>query len=84
MIDYTQILFREFAGSNWTLNGDGYEGLTWLSDTPKPTEKELNDLWDKVKSDIKAEAEAKATAKAAILDRLGLTADELKTILGGN
>jgi len=30
----------------------------------------------------KAEAEAKATAKAAILDRLGLTADELKTILG--
>ena len=32
----------------------------------------------------KAEAEAKETAKAAILDRIGLTADELKTILGGN
>jgi hypothetical protein len=30
----------------------------------------------------KAEAEVKETAKAAILDRLGLTADELKTILG--
>jgi len=30
----------------------------------------------------KAEAEAKATAKAAILDRIGLTTDELKTILG--
>ena len=29
-----------------------------------------------------AEAEAKATAKAAILNRIGLTADELKTILG--
>ena len=29
-----------------------------------------------------AEADAKATAKAAILDRIGLTADELKTILG--
>jgi hypothetical protein len=29
-----------------------------------------------------AEAEAKATAKAAILDRLGLTADEAKLILG--
>jgi len=29
-----------------------------------------------------AEAQAKATAKAAILDRIGLTADELKTILG--
>ena len=29
-----------------------------------------------------AEAEAKETAKAAILERIGLTADELKTILG--
>ena len=28
------------------------------------------------------EADAKETAKAAILDRIGLTADELKTILG--
>jgi hypothetical protein len=28
------------------------------------------------------EAEAKENAKAAILDRIGLTADELKTILG--
>ena len=31
---------------------------------------------------FEAEAEAKETAKAAILDRIGLTADELKTILG--
>jgi uncharacterized protein YhdP len=31
---------------------------------------------------FKAEAQAKAIAKAAILDRIGLTADELKTILG--
>jgi hypothetical protein len=36
----------------------------------------------KVQQELKAEADAKATAKAAILDRIGLTADELKTILG--
>ena len=30
----------------------------------------------------RAEAEAKADIKSAILERLGLTADELKTILG--
>jgi hypothetical protein len=30
----------------------------------------------------KAKADAKETARAAILDRIGLTADELKTILG--
>jgi phosphopantetheinyl transferase (holo-ACP synthase) len=34
------------------------------------------------KANSQAEAEAKAIAKAAILDRIGLTADELKTILG--
>jgi hypothetical protein len=30
---------------------------------------------------IEAEAEAKATAKAALLDRLGITADEAKLLL---
>jgi len=30
----------------------------------------------------KAEAQVKENAKTAILDRIGLTADELKTILG--
>ncbi len=34
------------------------------------------------KAAVDAEAQAKATAKAAILDRIGLTSDELKTILG--
>jgi hypothetical protein len=32
----------------------------------------------------KAEAEAKATARQAILDRLGLTAEEAQLLLGGN
>jgi hypothetical protein len=31
---------------------------------------------------LKAEAEAKEAVKLAILDRIGLTVDELKTILG--
>ena len=31
-----------------------------------------------------AEAEAKATARAAILDRLGITAEEAQLLLGGN
>jgi hypothetical protein len=34
------------------------------------------------KAIVDAEAKAKATAKQAILDRLGLTADEAKLLLG--
>lgn len=37
---------------------------------------------EKLRAQLVAEAEAKAAAKQAILDRIGLTADELKTILG--
>lgn len=45
MIDYALILSNNYAGSQWTLNGDSYEGLTWLSDTPKPTQEKLDALW---------------------------------------
>lgn len=82
MIDYSKILEREFGNDNWTLNGDDYSGLTWLSDTPKPTKAKLDGLWNKIETEIKAEAEAKAAQRQAILDRLGLSADELKLILG--
>ena len=36
----------------------------------------------KISASYQAEAEAKAQAKATILNRIGLTADELKMILG--
>lgn len=36
----------------------------------------------KAEADRQAAVEAKAAAKAAIADRLGLTADELATLLG--
>ena len=59
------------------------------SETDEVIEREMNDAEfakyeaDKAEYAIEqAEAKAKETAKAAILDRIGLTADELKTILG--
>ncbi len=48
MIDYVAILSANYAGSEWTLDGDTYEGLTWLSSTPKPTQAELDALWPTV------------------------------------
>lgn len=44
MIDYTQILSVNYTNAQWTLNGDSYDGLTWLSDSPKPTQEELDAL----------------------------------------
>jgi len=47
-MDITQILSSKFPGSEWTLSGDDYTGLTWLSNTPKPTKKALEALWPEV------------------------------------
>ena len=48
MMDIGLILSSRFVGSEWSLNGEDYAGLTWLSDTSKPTEKQLSDLWPAV------------------------------------
>lgn len=50
--DYVKILGQKYAGSEWTLNGDTYDGLTWLSDTPKPTQAELDALWLEVQNAV--------------------------------
>jgi hypothetical protein len=84
-MDITQILSRKFEGAEWTLNGDEYAGLTWLSDTPKPTKAELEALWPTVQDEIAAEAQAKVDAKAsaiAKLQELGLTVEEVSVAFG--
>jgi hypothetical protein len=85
MIDYAQILTVNYFGSEWTLNGDLYDGLTWLSDTPKPTKEELDALWESTQAKVAADAQAIIDTKASALSKLsalGLTEDEIKALLG--
>jgi hypothetical protein len=81
LIDYTLILSRKYPNTSWTLNGDDYDGLEWLDESPKPTKENLDAQWDTVKAEIKAEIEAQKTAKAAILEKLGLTESEAALLL---
>jgi hypothetical protein len=84
-IDYSQILSRKYPNQEWTMDGDEYAGLTWLSDTPKPTKKTLDDLWDEVKLAMlneKNHAVALRDSAIAKLAALGLTIDEVKAMLG--
>ena len=85
MVDYPTILTRKYPGQEWVLNGDSYEGLSWISDTPKPSQEELDGLWDEVVAEIEAEKQAKIDAKAsavAKLEALGLSVDEIKEAFG--
>jgi len=82
MTDYAAVLSRRYAGKEWTLNGDDYTGLTWLSDGTKPTQAALDALWPEVQAEMLAEPAAKAAAKVALLTRLGISADEAALLLG--
>ena len=58
----------------------GEETITERDETPAETKSRL-DFIKEIAAE-KAEAEAKAIARQAIADRLGLTADELQVLLG--
>lgn len=85
MIDYAIILTVKYKDAEWTLEGDDYSGLNWLSETPKPSKNTLDDLWETVQAELAAEKQAKLDAKASALAKLaalGLTEDEVKAIIG--
>lgn len=80
-MDYTLILNQKYPNAEWTLNGDDYEGLTWLSDTKKPTKAELEAHWPGLETyweDKKAQEEID---KNSVLAKLGLTAEEVALLL---
>ena len=54
-MDIPTILSRRYAGAQWTLNGDDYDGLTWLSESEPPTEAELEALWPEVLLEVQTE-----------------------------
>jgi hypothetical protein len=85
MLDYAQILYINYGDKQWSLSGTSYDGLTWLSDTPKPTQAELDALWESTQAAVAAKEQAAKDAKASALAKLaalGLTQDEVKALLG--
>ena len=47
-IDYSAVLTANYAGKQWTLDGNNYVGLDWLDESPKPTQAELDAQWPAV------------------------------------
>ena len=82
MTNYALILTRKYPNSVWELSDNDYENIVWKSDDKKPTKKELDDLVSIVKKERETEKELELKARQTILDRLGITTDELQTLLG--
>jgi hypothetical protein len=63
-VDIAMILTHSYPGQEWTLESPDYSGLVWLSETPKPTEKELEALWPEVQYEVAYEQVEQARAQA--------------------
>lgn len=79
----SEVLSMLIPQGGWVIVGDDYEGITFLECEPITKEQfeagfAQYDAW-------KAEQDAtKAAQKQALLNRLGITEDEAKLLLGGN
>jgi hypothetical protein len=61
-MDIPLILTRRYPGAEWTLNGDSYTGLVWLSEGDAPSEAELQAEWAQVEYEVAFEAVEKIRA----------------------
>ena len=85
MTDYAAVLSKNYPDAEWKLDGDTHDGLTWLSDTPKPTQAELDAAWPAVQqaqADAVAAKEAARQSAISKLAALGLTVDEISAAFG--
>jgi len=82
-MDIAAILTFKFPESSWTLDGDDYEGLVWLSGDSKPTKEMLVSLWPEVELKMTKDLQTKIdTMESAIskLTKLGLTLAEIEAL----
>ena len=84
MNNYLVMAIRKLRpNSEFVITDNDYSTIKWdVLDGDAPTQKEIDAAIKQVKADEIAEAEAKAAQRQAILDRLGLTADEVKLLFG--
>ena len=71
--------------SQFTFSECDYSTIKWdVLEGEAPTQEEIDSAILQVQADEIAQAQAKATARQAVLDRLGLTSEEAQLILGGS
>ena len=83
MQDYLFKAIRKLKPTaEFSFQDDDYSTIKWdVLEGNAPTQKQINDAIEQVKADKLVEAQAKATAKAALLERLGITQDEANLLL---
>ena len=76
----SEVLQMLIPTGGWIIRGDDYEGIEFLDCEPI-SKKEFEAAFAKVDKWKTQQELAKTNAKAALLDRLGITEDEAKLLL---
>ena len=71
------------TGSEFTFSDNDYSTIEWhVLEGTAPTQAEIDAEIVKIKAQEEADKIAQAADKAALLEKLGITADEAKLLLG--
>ena len=83
-MDYLdQAILKLKPNSEFTYSNRDYSTIQWhVLDGQPPTQSEIDKAILEIKATEISQATAKANAKAALLERLGITADEAALLLG--
>jgi hypothetical protein len=77
-----QVLGYLIPTGGWAISGDDFDSIYYDEGVAPITKKQFDDtlkIIDKIEAD---KAKAKAEAKETLLEKLGITADEAKLLLG--
>jgi hypothetical protein len=75
-------IYRLKPTAQFSFNNDDYSTIKWdVLEGNEPTKKQIDDAIKAIKVEEANQIDANATAKAALLDRLGITEDEAKLLL---
>lgn len=83
MSNYLSLAIRKLKpNAEFSYSNNDYSTIKWdVLDGDAPTQAEIDEAIEQVKADEIIEAEARAVAKTALLERLGITEDEAKLLL---
>ena len=78
----TKAIKKLKPNAEFSFTDDDYSTVQWdILEGDAPTKKEIDDAIKAIKTEEENQAETNAAAKAALLERLGITEDEAKLLL---
>jgi hypothetical protein len=76
-----QVLEMLCPEGGYIIVGEDFDNITWVDERPRCTKAQFEAGFAKYDAWKAEQAETKASQKAALLDRLGITEDEAKLLL---